>query len=179
MARYAALVDGRFATGWGEVRAIIGSKTFELYSSLIAAGSGASLFDYLTARLGAIIVSNKVPAVDGTAQKAIAVRAANAPVSVDVWSGMGIRIDDPYSAAGSGKRKVTLSILVGSPFVPHTNRPSPRIASQGRVKARQCQAELIRVAGPAGSGKSQVARQMLESGEADLVADTTAIYAAL
>ena len=39
--------------------------------------------------------------------------------------------------------------------------------------------ELIRLAGPGGGGKSQVARQMLESGEADLVADTTALFVAL
>lgn len=37
--------------------------------------------------------------------------------------------------------------------------------------------ELIRLAGPAGSGKSQVARQMLVDGDADVLADTTAIYA--
>ena len=39
--------------------------------------------------------------------------------------------------------------------------------------------ELIRVAGPAGAGKSGIARSLLAAGEADVLADTTAIFAAL
>ena len=121
LARFAALVDGRFATGWADIRAVIGSSTFSLYASLVASGSDTSLYDYLASRLGSgLMVSTKVPAVDANAQKAIAVRTANAPITVDLWGGaMGIRIDDPFSSAGSGKRIVTLSVLVGAPFVPH------------------------------------------------------------
>ena len=121
LALFAALVDGRFATGWGDVRAIIGSDTFTLFASLMASGSDTSLYDYLAQRLGSgLMVSSRVPATDANAQKVLAVRTASAPITVDLWSNaMGIRIDDPYSAAGSGKRIVTLSLLVGSPFVPH------------------------------------------------------------
>ena len=39
--------------------------------------------------------------------------------------------------------------------------------------------ELIRLAGPGGGGKSQLGRQMLVDGDADVLADTTAIYAVL
>ena len=38
---------------------------------------------------------------------------------------------------------------------------------------------LTLIQGPAGSGKSQVAGEMLEAGEVDLVADTTALWVAL
>ena len=121
LALFAALVDGRFATGWGDVRAVIGADTFKLFASLLASGSDTSLYDYLSQRLGGgLMVSTKVSVKNAMAQKVLAVRTANAPISVDIWgNSMGIRIDDPYSAAGSGKRIVTLSLLVGSPFVPH------------------------------------------------------------
>ena len=121
LALFAALVDSRFATGWQDIRAIVGSDTFSLFASLMASGSDTSLYDYLAARLGSgLMVSARVPAKNAMAQKVLAVRTANAPITVDIWgNSMGIRIDDPYSAAGSGKRIVTLSLLVGSPFVPH------------------------------------------------------------
>lgn len=38
---------------------------------------------------------------------------------------------------------------------------------------------LTRLAGPAGAGKSQRARQMLDAGEADVLADFTSVYAAI
>ena len=121
LALFAALVDGRFATGWQDVRAVVGADTFALFASLMASGSDTSLYDYLASRLGSgLMVSTRVPAKDASAQKVLAVRTANAPITVDVWgNSMGVRVDDPFSAAGSGKRIVTLSILIGSPFVPH------------------------------------------------------------
>ena len=39
--------------------------------------------------------------------------------------------------------------------------------------------QLVRLAGPVASGKSQVARSMLADGEAEVLADTSAIYAAI
>ena len=40
-------------------------------------------------------------------------------------------------------------------------------------------AELVLVQGPAGAGKSQLATEMLEAGEIDVLADTTALWVAL
>ena len=39
--------------------------------------------------------------------------------------------------------------------------------------------DLHLIEGPAGSGKSQLARDMLDAGEVDLLADTTALWAAV
>lgn len=38
---------------------------------------------------------------------------------------------------------------------------------------------LIRIAGPVAGGKSQVAQEMISAGEADLIADTSSVWAAI
>ena len=65
IARFASLVDGRHAFTLGDLRAVIGSKTFALYAGTFAnANKGdVSLFDYLSMHLGSIRVSDRVPAV--------------------------------------------------------------------------------------------------------------------
>ena len=87
VARYAALVDGQYAHGWGDMRAIIGSSTFALYASLFQSNGDMSLLDYLVSRLGSMRVSDKVPAVASMGQKNLAVlTAGNQPIRVPVWA---------------------------------------------------------------------------------------------
>ena len=119
VARYAALVDGKYASGWGDMRAIIGSKTFALYASLFRNGSDGSLFDYLVSKLGSIRVSDRVPAVSSMAQKNIAVlTGGNQPIRVPVWRNIRL-IRDEFTGAGDGKIVVTALVLVGDPHVPY------------------------------------------------------------
>ena len=77
IARFAALVDGRHAYDLGDLRAVIGSKTFALYAGILS--GDVSLFDYLTRILGSIRVSDRVPAVASSAQKGIVVLSRRLP----------------------------------------------------------------------------------------------------
>ena len=119
VARFAALIDGTHANGWGDVRVLIGTSTFAKYAGLFQSNGDVSLFDYLSGKLGALRVSTRVPAVSSMAQKALAVLGAQGqPVTVPIWSGVEL-IVDPYSNAAQGQRVVTAVTLVGSPFVPY------------------------------------------------------------
>ena len=121
IARYASLVDGRHSYDLGDLRAVIGSKTFALYAGLFAnANKGdVSLFDYLSMHLGSIRVSDRVPAVASTAQKGIVVLSASAtPPKIHVWSALQI-IRDPFSGAGVGKVTLIATALVSPLFIPH------------------------------------------------------------
>ena len=119
VARFAALVDGTHANGWGDIRALIGTKTFELYAGLFQQRGEVGLFDYLASKVGALRVSTRVPAVAASGQKGIVILTAQGqPVTVPVWRGVEL-IVDPYTQAGKGQRVVTAVSLVGSPFVPY------------------------------------------------------------
>ena len=97
-------MDGVHANGFGDVRALIGTDTFELYAGLFHVASGdMSLYDYLNGKLGMLRVSTRVPAVAATAQKGIAVLTAQGqPVTVPVWKGVEL-ITDPYTQAAKGQ----------------------------------------------------------------------------
>ena len=119
VARFAGLIDGLHANGWGNVRALIGTASFALYSSLFQSNGDMSLYDYLAGKLGALRVSTRVPAVAATAQKGIAVLGAQGqPITVPVWRGVQF-IVDPYTQAGAGQRVITAVSLIGSPFIPY------------------------------------------------------------
>ena len=121
IARFASLVDGRHSYDLGDLRAVIGSKTFALYAGLFAnANKGdVSLFDYLSMHLGSIRVSDRVPAVASTAQKGIVVLSSSStPPKIHVWDAMQI-IRDPFSGAGVGKVTLTATALVSPLFIPH------------------------------------------------------------
>ena len=117
--RFASLVDGRHAYTLKDVRIVIGSKTFGRYSGQFSGNGAVSLFDYLAYNAGSIRVSDRVPAVSGTAQKGIAVLSASAEApKIHVWDAMQI-VRDPYSGAGAGKVTITATALVSPLYVPH------------------------------------------------------------
>ena len=119
--RFAGVVDGKHAHGFGDVRALIGVDTFAKYAAIFAnADKGdISAYDHLMAKLGTLRVSTRVPAKSNNGQKGIAVLTAQRqPITVPVWKGVEL-IVDPYTEAGKGQRIVTAVTLVGSPFVPY------------------------------------------------------------
>ena len=121
IARFASLVDGRHAYDMSDLRAVIGSKTFGLYSGIFANSNKGdmSLFDYLSKMLGSIRVSDRVPGVSSSAQRAIVVLTASAELpKIHVWSSLEI-VRDPYSGAGAGKVTITATALVSPLYVPH------------------------------------------------------------
>ena len=121
IARFAALIDGRHAYSLADVRAVIGPSTFALYAGLFANSNKGdmSLFDYLMDKLGSIRVSDRMPAVAGTAQKGIVtLNAGPSPIRVYVWSALEL-VRDPYSGAGAGKVTLTATALVSEVYIPH------------------------------------------------------------
>ena len=119
--RFAGLVDGKHAYTLADVRAVIGSKTFALYSGVFANSNKGdlSLFDYLTQALGSIRVSDRVPGVSSSAQRCICVLTASAEApKIHVWDAMQV-IRDPYSGAGAGKVTITATALVSPLYIPH------------------------------------------------------------
>ena len=120
VSRFAALVDGQYAYGWGDLRAVVGSDTFAAYAALFQSNGDVSLFDYLMTKLGSLRVSNRVPDVAAMGQKAVVtLNAAMAPLRIPVWMGMEI-IVDPYTQAGKGEKVCTCTMLVGDPHIPYT-----------------------------------------------------------
>lgn len=119
VSRVAALVDGRHANGWGDIRLLLGVDTFEHYAGLFQSNGDTSLFDYLAGKVGGVRVSARAPAKASNAQKGLAVLSAQGQtVTVPVWSGVEL-IVDPYTKAAEGQRVVTAVSLVGSPFIPY------------------------------------------------------------
>ena len=121
ISRFAALVDGQYAYGWGDIRAVIGSATFAKYASIFAnADKGdISAYDTLMGKLGGLRVSNRVPDAANDGQKAIVtLNAPMVPLRIPTWMGVEI-IVDPYSEAAKGIKVCTATMLVGDPHVPH------------------------------------------------------------
>ena len=119
VSRFAKLVDGQYANGMGDLRAVIGVETYARYASQFQSNGDTSLYDYLMARLGGIRVSKRIPAASSDAQKGLVARTAGSqPIRVPVWQGMQL-IRDPFSEAGKGQIKITAVMLVGSPHLPY------------------------------------------------------------
>lgn len=119
VSRIAALVDGKHANGWGDIRLLLGVDTFQTYAGLFQSNGDMALFDYLAAKVGSVRVSKRAPAKASDAQKGLAVLSAQGqPITVPVWSGVEL-IVDPFTQAAKGQRVVTAVSLVGSPFVPY------------------------------------------------------------
>ena len=119
--RFAGLVDGKHASGFGDIRALIGVSTFAKYAAIFANSNKGdiSAYDHLAAKLGMLRVSTRVPAAASNGQKGIAVLGAQGqPITVPIWRGVEF-IVDPYSQAAKGQRVITALSLVGSPFVPY------------------------------------------------------------
>ena len=119
VSRFASIVDGQFATSLKNLRAIIGSDTFGLYSSLFAGNGSMSLADYLMQSLGGFAVSNRVPATASSGQKGLVIlTGGDGPMRVPVWSNLEL-IVDPYTNAGKGQRTITVTTLVSDPHLPY------------------------------------------------------------
>ena len=120
VSRFAGLVEGTHSNSLGDISALIGTSTYELYAGLFRGNNGdTSLADYLMDKLAVLRVSTRVPAAASGGQKGIAVLGAQGqPPVVPIWKGLEL-IVDPYSGAADGHRFVTAVALVGSPFVPY------------------------------------------------------------
>ena len=120
LAAFAALVDGRFSRGMSDLRGLVGSATHAAYMALYHGGSGdVTLLEKLRSLMGSLVVSDRMPAVSGGAQKGLLTKnASGRPIQVFSWESVQL-IRDPYSGAAEGLTTVTARQLVSSPFIPH------------------------------------------------------------
>ena len=119
--RFAGVVDGRHANGFGDIRALIGVDAFKKFAAIFANADKGDLsaYDVLRSKLGELRVSTRVPDKSGNGQKGIAVLGAQGqPITVPVWKGVEL-IVDPYTQAAKGQRVVTAVTIIGSPFIPY------------------------------------------------------------
>ena len=118
ISRYAALVDGEHAYSLADLRSVVGPATYAKFAGLIS--DGVPLSDYLESRLGSFRVSNRMPSLASKGQKGIVTLTGGpSPIRIYVWSALEV-VRDPFSAAGSGKVKLTVTALVSEVYVPHT-----------------------------------------------------------
>ena len=104
----AVAVDGKAATGLGQVRALLGYETYRLASGKISTNGDLSAVDYAAARAGGIFVSSNIPAKTSTRQKGILAKTG-APGSVaSVFFGAGELLNDPWTLSNKGERRLTL-----------------------------------------------------------------------
>ena len=122
VSRFGALVDGKHAHGWGDVRALIGTDTFAKYVGTFAnQGKGdVSLYDYLMGKLGGASGVHPRPRRGEQRRRRVSpiLGAQGQPITVPVWKGVEL-IVDPYTQAGKGQRVITAVSLIGAPFIPY------------------------------------------------------------
>lgn len=120
VARFAEIVDGRYANGWSDLRAVVGVDTFAKYAGLFQSNGDESLFDYLMGKLGALIVSKRVPAKASNAQKGLVIRTRGSQIlEVPLWNGVQF-VRDEVTKAAEGQILVTAFLLAGDPHLPYT-----------------------------------------------------------
>lgn len=120
VARFAEIVDGRYANGWSDLRAVVGVDTFAKYAGLFQSNGDMSLFDYLMGKLGALIVSKRVPAKASNAQKGLVIRTRGSQIlEVPLWNGVQF-VRDEVTKAAEGQILVTAFLLAGDPHLPYT-----------------------------------------------------------
>ena len=117
VATIAAAVDGRYSRNLMGVRALVGSASYQLAASAVAANGQIYVADYLIQRSGGFVVSDHIagPPASGTLakiQESILYRAAFGMGSAvcPIWNGFEL-IRDPYTAASKGQVSVTAIAL--------------------------------------------------------------------
>lgn len=108
----ASCVDGKYATGMGSIRMLIGTATLAKLASTFQTGTADSAATFLQREGGGLRVSAKVPAVASHKQGAIAIRGTRDDFVAPVWQGVTL-IRDEVSDATKGHVHVTALSLVG------------------------------------------------------------------
>ena len=107
-------VDGKYATGTGDLRVLMGSGTYAHAASQYRGNNDNT--DALMALLRAVDgvrVSAHVPAVASTRQNAVIRRGGRMDMVAPIWQGVQL-IVDPYTQAKAGEIIVTAVMLYGT-----------------------------------------------------------------
>ena len=114
-------VDGRYAYGPGDLRIAIGSTTYGLMEGLYQSNGDISVYESLMAKLGALVVSNRMPNATNSnkSQKGLLVLSGGGGpprFEVPVWNRLAL-VRDEYTAAKKGQVVLTVNMLLGAPVV--------------------------------------------------------------
>lgn len=124
LASYLDQVEGTWATELAHVRMLVGVTAYKLMGKSFRdagnnhKGSG-SFINYCQSFIrGGLKTSSHMPAASSTIERAIAIRTSRntqpAPMRLAECPHWGnISIDDPYTGAGKGERRLVVSALVG------------------------------------------------------------------
>ena len=167
--------DGIFASSLKDCGLLVGTDTGRYFDGLFWNSSGDSpivLSDHLRMSLMNYSSSANLPAPASDAQFAFLCRRGTSEqlAVAPLWG--SIAIDDIYSGAASAQTSYNLHIPHGGCFGTATGRFSDSLV-QDRMST------LTLIEGPPGSGKSDIARSAIQDGEADLLVEFTALWAAL
>ena len=106
VAAIAGQVDGKWARRTSELRVVMDGTMHAHLSSLLNAGSGMSVVDWIDDRCGGYAVSDHWPAVEANVGSLLVRRGSRAGAAVwTVWERLGL-IMDPVTAAGVGTKLV-------------------------------------------------------------------------
>ena len=111
--RFGALVDGLNAYGLGDLRVLMSAGTY-LHAITQYRGSATTMsaYDWVMERCGGVEVSSRFPVPASDISHSV-VHKASYPernAVAPVWQGLQL-VDDPYSLAQSGQRRITAILL--------------------------------------------------------------------
>ena len=105
-------VDGKYAGSVEEVRLLLGAAIYGHTAKVYRAnGTDLSALAVLRSDSGGVRVAGNTPAYSGNRQEAVAIRGVGRRnMVVPLWGGVEI-IEDPYSRAGEGERRLFAVLL--------------------------------------------------------------------
>ena len=120
-AAFVGKVDGRYAYSGMDLRAAIGSLSYGKMEGLYQANGDYSVYDVLMKKLGALVISDRMPAPtnSNSSQKGLIVLTAGGGpprVEIPVWNRLQL-IRDEFTAAKKGQIVLTVNALIGAPVV--------------------------------------------------------------
>ena len=118
IASYADMIDGLWALGMPDVRAVVGPATLQLleqtFQTATSYAGETSVAAYLRARAGGVWTNSRMPAAVSNVQQAIAMRAGFPALRKAVcphWGRMGI--EDVYTGSAKAERYLSFHVLLG------------------------------------------------------------------
>ena len=118
IASYADMIDGLWALGMPDVRAVVGPATLQLLEQTFQTATNyageTSVAAYLRARAGGVWTNSRMPAAVSNIQQAIAMRAGFPGLRKAVcphWGRMGI--EDIYTGSAKAERYLSFHVLLG------------------------------------------------------------------
>ena len=118
IASYADMIDGLWALGMPDVRAVVGPATLQLleqtFQTATSYAGETSVAAYLRARAGGVWTNSRMPAAASNIQQAIAMRSGFPGLRKAVcphWGRMGI--EDVYTGSAKAERYLSFHVLLG------------------------------------------------------------------